>query len=391
MLLFRRPTQLTKSIGTRSLSSQCLTKLRPLVHRSTSLSFRRPTALAIYRAAATLTPANGADSSPKTPDVYTLPTTGFISWLPKSWLPYAELTRLDKPTGTIYLLLPCLWSTVMAASLTTPIAPVSSVLYTSFLFTTGAFIMRGAGCTINDLWDRNIDPKVTRTKFRPLARRAVTPQNAFLFAGAQCLTGLGLLVQFPVEVIFTAIPSMLVVCTYPAMKRFTNYPQVVLGTAFSWGALLGFPAMGLSLLDPVIGATAACLYASNVAWTVLYDTVYAHQDIKDDKKAGVKSTAIANEGRTRIFLSALGVVQIGLLAGAGVISGMGPAYFVGSCGGTAVGLGWMIARANFKKVGDCWWWFKWCAWSVGGVAIGGGLVAEYAVRKANEEPQTLEA
>jgi len=273
----------------------------------------------------------------------------------------------------------------MAASLTTPVAPITSALYTSFLFTSGALIMRGAGCTINDLWDRNIDGKVTRTQFRPLARRAVTARSAVLFAGAQCLTGLALLVQFPLEVIVAALPSMFVVTTYPAMKRFINYPQVVLGMAFSWGAMLGFPAMGLSLLDPVVGGAAACLYASNVAWTVLYDTIYAHQDIKDDKKVGVKSTAIANEGRTRLFLSALGVAQISLLAGAGVIAGMGPAFYVGSCGGAAVGLGWMIRRANFKKVEDCWWWFKWCAWTVGGVAVGGGLVGEYAVRRLGEE------
>ena len=273
----------------------------------------------------------------------------------------------------------------MGACLTTPVAPISSVLYTSFLFTTGALIMRGVGCTINDLWDRNIDGKVARTQFRPLARRAVTPRNALLFGGIQGLAGLALLVQFPVEVIYAALPSMLVVAIYPTMKRFTSYPQVVLGTAFSWGALLGFPAIGLSLTDPVVGATAACLYASNVAWTVLYDTIYAHQDIKDDKKAGVKSAAIANEGRTRVFLSVLGVAQISLLAGAGVISGMGPAFFAGSCGGTALALGWMIKRANFKKADDCWWWFKWCAWTVGGVAVGGGLVAEYSVRKVAED------
>jgi len=392
MLLLRRPpflpVQLLKSRSFSSLlPSKCLPKTRLLLPSRSLTSYRsRPTSLSLYRSAATFTPSNSSDELlPSSAAVYTPPTTGVLSLLPASWVPFAELTRLDKPTGTIYLLLPCLWSTVMAASLTTPVAPITSVLYTSFLFTSGALIMRGAGCTINDLWDRNIDGKVTRTQFRPLARRAVTARSVVLFAGAQCLTGLALLVQFPLEVIVAALPSMFVVTTYPAMKRFINYPQVVLGMAFSWGAMLGFPAMGLSLLDPVVGGAAACLYASNVAWTVLYDTIYAHQDIKDDKKVGVKSTAIANEGRTRLFLSALGVAQISLLAGAGVIAGMGPAFYVGSCGGAAVGLGWMIRRANFKKVEDCWWWFKWCAWTVGGVAVGGGLVGEYAVRRLGEE------
>lgn len=291
----------------------------------------------------------------------------------------------------MYLVLPCLWSTVMGACLTTPVAPASSVLYTSLLFTIGGLIMRGVGCTINDLWDRNIDGKVARTRLRPLARRAVTPRDALLFGGVQGLAGLALLVQFPAEVVYAALPSMLVVAIYPAMKRFTNYPQVVLGTAFSWGALLGFPALGLSLTDPVVGATAACLYTSNAAWTILYDTVYAHQDIQDDKKAGVKSAAIASEGRTRVFLSVLGVAQISLLAGAGAISGMGPAFFVGSCGGAALGLAWMIKRANFKRVDDCWWWFKWCAWTVGGLAVGGGLVAEYSVRRVAENAEKEQA
>ena len=191
--------------------------------------------------------------------------------------------------------------------------------------------------------------------------------------------------QFPTEVIFSTIPSLIVVTAYPAMKRYTNYPQVVLGMAFSWGAMLGFPALGLSLLDPAVAAAAACLYASNVAWTVLYDTVYAHQDIKDDKRVGVKSTAIANEGRTRKFLSVMGAVQLSLLAGAGLVSGMGPAYFIGSCGGTALLTAWMIKRADFKNAENCWWWFKWCSWAVGGVAIGGGLAAEYVLRKIAEE------
>jgi len=351
-------------------------------------------ALTSHRKLSTLVRNDGASSQNShslPPAVYNPPATGILSLLPASWVPYAELTRIDKPTGTVYLLLPTLWSTLMAASLTAPAAPVSSVLYTGFLFTSGALVMRGAGCTINDLWDRNIDGKVARTRLRPLARRAVTPRNAILFTGAQLLAGLAVLVQFPAEVIVSAIPSLLVVTSYPAMKRYTDYPQVVLGLAFSWGAMLGFPALGLSLLEPTVAAAAACLYASNVAWTVLYDTVYAHQDIRDDKRAGVRSTAIANEGRTRTFLGGMGALQVSLLAAAGCISGMGPAYFVGSCGGTALLTAWMVARADIGKVEDCWWWFKWCSWTVGGVAIGGGLAVEYALRKVGEDGAEAEA
>ncbi|TGZ84248.1 4-hydroxybenzoate polyprenyl transferase, partial [Ascodesmis nigricans] len=324
----------------------------------------------------TFTPDTVAPASSSL-SVYTPPTTGILSRLPKSWVPYAELVRLDKPTGTYYLLLPCIWSTLLASSLT--LASPLSVLGTCFLFTGGAFIMRGAGCAINDIWDRRIDPLVTRTKFRPLARGAISTKSAVVFTGTQLLAGLGLLANFPTEVFYVAMPSMLVVTAYPAMKRYTNYPQVVLGAAFSWGALLGFPAMGVSLLEPTTAVTAGCLYLSNVAWTVLYDTIYAQQDLKDDLKAGVKSTAVAwgDGGKARAVLAGLGVTQLGLLTAAGVASGMGPCFFVGSVGGAALGTAWMIKKVRFGVVEDCWGWFKWCAWAVGGVAIGGGLAGEY--------------
>lgn len=241
--------------------------------------------------------------------------------------------------------------------------------------------MRGAGCAINDLWDRNIDPKVTRTKFRPIARGAITPTSALAFTATQLLAGLAVLVQFPMEAIAYGIPSLVLVASYPLMKRITHYPQFVLGLSFSWGALLGFPALGLSLSDPTVLATAGLLYGSNVAWTVLYDTIYAHQDVADDIKAGVKSIAVKHESHTKYLMSALGVVQIGLLAGAGLVSGCGPIFYVVSCGGAAGGLGYMIRKANLKDVKECWAWFKWCAWVVGGVAVGGGLFGEYlAVR-----------
>jgi len=200
------------------------------------------------------------------------------------------------------------------------------------------------------------------------------------------LAGLAVLVQFPVQVIYSAIPSLAVVATYPAMKRVTNYPQVVLGMAFSWGAVLGFPALGLDLvLLPEVAATATLLYASNVAWTVLYDTVYAHQDIRDDKRIGVKSAAVAHERDTKRFLSALGMAQVGLLSAAGWMGGLGPVYYLWSCGGAALGTAWMVRTINLKDAEECWGWFKWCAWAVGGVAVGGGLAGEYVVRKINEE------
>lgn len=168
------------------------------------------------------------------------------------------------------------------------------------------------------------------------------------------------------------------------MKRVTYYPQFVLGMTFSWGAIVGFPAMGVDLLSNTPALTAAALlYSSNVAWTVLYDCIYAHMDIKDDVKAGIKSVALAHDQSKR-FLVGLGAVQVGLLTAAGVAAGAGPAFFVGSCGGAIVTLGIMIKRVKLQDVKDCWWWFVNGAWLTGGV-ISAGLAVDYALRYTAKE------
>jgi 4-hydroxybenzoate polyprenyltransferase len=321
---------------------------------------------------------------------YEPPATGLLSLLPSSWVPYAELIRLDKPTGTYYLYFPCLFSTLLAAPLASPIASPFSILGTSLLFFGGALVMRGAGCTINDLWDRNLDPHVTRTRLRPIARRAVTPFNALAFTGVQLFTGLGILLQFPSQCLFYGIPSLLLVATYPLAKRITYYPQFVLGLTFSWGAVMGFPALGVDLLDNSAAlAAAGLLYASNIAWTVLYDMIYAHMDIKDDAKAGIKSIALRHDKQTKQILSGLAVTQIGLLAAAGIAAGAGPVFFAGSCGGAAITLAIMIKRVNLKSVKDCWWWFVNGCWLTGGV-ISAGLGAEYLVQYSRRDEKPLE-
>jgi 4-hydroxybenzoate polyprenyltransferase len=245
--------------------------------------------------------------------------------------------------------------------------------------------MRGAGCAINDLWDRNLDPHVARTRLRPIARGAITPFNGLVFTGAQLLAGLAVLLQFPSQCFFYATPSLLLVATYPLAKRVTYYPQFVLGLTFSWGAIMGFPALGIDLLANGAALTAAgCLYASNVAWTVLYDMIYAHMDIKDDVKAGIKSIALKHDAETKQVLTGLAVAQVGLLAAAGVAAGAGPAFFVGSCGGALVTLGIMIKRVNLKSVQDCWWWFVNGCWITGGV-VSLGLGADYTLRYLDDK------
>lgn len=256
-----------------------------------------------------------------------------------------------------------------------------TVLGTSVLFLTGAFIMRGAGCTINDLWDRNLDPLVSRTALRPIARGAVTPQAAIVFTGFQLFAGLALLLQFPTSCLFYGTPSLALVATYPLAKRVTHYPQFVLGLTFSWGAIMGFPALGMSLMTDVVAAKAAALlYASCVSWTVLYDMIYAHMDVRDDRVAGIKSIALRHEAKTKSVLTGLAIVQIGLLAGAGTAVDAGPAFFALSCGSAAATLSTMIWKVDLKSVADCWWWFRWGAWFTGG-GISLGMLVDYLLQR----------
>ena len=325
-------------------------------------------------------------SSANQDSVYKASQTGLISYLPQAWIPYAELMRLDKPAGTYYLFFPCLFSTLLAASYTA--SDPLPVLSTTLCFFSGALIMRGAGCTINDLWDRNLDPHVARTRLRPIARGAVTPFKALIFTGFQLLAGLGVLLQFPSSCLYYGIPSLLLVTTYPLAKRVTHYPQFVLGLTFSWGAFMGFPALGVDLLADTEAFNAVLsLYTSCVSWTVLYDMIYAHMDIKDDAKVGIKSIALRHQKDTKVVLSGLAVVQVGLLAAAGISAGASPVFFIGSCGSAAATLGLMIWKVRLEEVSSCWWWFRNGAWLTGG-GIAGGMLAEYILKSKRKTEAT---
>ncbi|KAL8854673.1 MAG: hypothetical protein Q9221_000455 [Calogaya cf. arnoldii] len=247
--------------------------------------------------------------------------------------------------------------------------------------------MRGAGCTINDLWDRNLDPHVARTRLRPLARQAITPFRALTFAGFQLLAGLGLLLQFPTSCLYYGIPSLILVATYPLAKRITHYPQLVLGLAFSWGAFMGFPALGVDLMsDPTASKGVFALYASCVSWTVLYDMVYAHMDIKDDAKVGIKSIALRHEKETKAVLSGLAIAQTTLLLVAGTFLNASPVFLIGTSTSAAATLGLMIWKVRLKQVRSCWWWFKYGAWFTGG-GISLGLLAEYILQRDRNDRQ----
>jgi 4-hydroxybenzoate polyprenyltransferase len=210
--------------------------------------------------------------------------------LPRGVWPYAQLARLERPIGWWLLLWPCWWSAALAAvAYAQPGEPVSTLLPSPWhilLFLAGAIAMRGAGCTYNDIVDADIDARVERTRSRPLPSRQVTRRQAWIFLIAQALVGLVVLLQFNRFTILLGIASLAVVALYPFVKRFSNWPQLVLGFAFSWGALMGWAAAFGELAAPAI-----LLYAGSILWVIGYDTIYAHQDKEDDALAGVGSTA----------------------------------------------------------------------------------------------------
>jgi 4-hydroxybenzoate polyprenyltransferase len=222
--------------------------------------------------------------------------------------PYLRLARFDRPIGSWLLLMPCWWSAALAAAVGGDVGQLPSVIV---LFFVGAFVMRGAGCTWNDITDRDLDALVERTRSRPIPAGQVSVPQAAAFLVIQALIGLAVLLQFNRFAVATGIASLVIVAVYPFMKRITWWPQIVLGLAFSWGALMGFAVM-LGRID----ATALLLYAGSIAWVIGYDTIYAHQDAEDDALIGVKSTALLFGARTRPALMAFYATAVALIGGA---------------------------------------------------------------------------
>jgi len=258
--------------------------------------------------------------------------------------PYLRLSRLDRPIGSWLLLMPCWWSAALAAGVIGSIGQLPLIIV---LFFIGAFVMRGAGCTWNDITDRDLDALVERTRSRPIPAGQVSVPQAAAFLVVQALIGLAVLLQFNRFAVVTGIASLVIVAVYPFMKRITWWPQIVLGLAFSWGALMGFAAM-LGRID----TAALALYAGSIAWVVGYDTIYAHQDAEDDALIGVKSTALLFGARTHRALMvfyAAAVVLIGValvIAGARWFAWIGLAAF-------AAHLVWQIRRLEISDLALC--------------------------------------
>jgi 4-hydroxybenzoate polyprenyltransferase len=263
--------------------------------------------------------------------------------------PYLRLARLDRPIGSWLLLLPCWWSSAMAAIAASKTAP--SLLHLA-LFFVGAFAMRGAGCTWNDIVDRDLDGSVERTRSRPIPSGQVSVRQAAIFLVLQAAIGFLVLISFNRFTIALGVASLTIVAVYPFMKRITYWPQTVLGLAFSWGALMGWAA-AFGRLDP----PAYLLYAGSIAWVIGYDTIYAHQDREDDALIGIKSTALLFGERTRPMLALFYTLAVILIGAAGIAAGAGPVFALGLLA-FAAHLGWQVVRLDIADPDRCLALFK---------------------------------
>jgi len=284
--------------------------------------------------------------------------------LPAGARPYARMARFDRPIGTWLLLFPCWWSLALAAE-------GWPNIYLFVLFGLGALVMRGAGCTFNDITDRDFDGRVARTADRPIPSGAVSVLQAVIYMGALALIGLAILLQFNRFAVIVGAASLVLIVIYPFMKRVTYWPQFFLGLAFNWGALLGWAAVRGDL-----GLPAYLLYAAGIFWTLGYDTIYAHQDKEDDALVGIKSLALKFGPATRPFLYVFYAAAIALTAASGWAAGLSWPFYAFVAAG-AVQLAWQARNIDLDDPVDCLVKFKsnrLFGWLLLGALIAGRVV-----------------
>ncbi len=245
-------------------------------------------------------------------------SAGWVARLPQAWRPYALLMRLDRPIGSWLLFLPGLWAFAMVAP------DWRQGLWLTALFGLGAVLMRGAGCVVNDLWDRDLDRQVERTAGRPLASGALRARHALVFLALVLAAALLILLQLNRAAQMLGVASLVPVVLYPLAKRVTDWPQAVLGVIFSWAAPMGYAAVTGGL-----DAAAFALWAAGFFWILGYDTIYAHQDREDDALVGIRSSALRLGEKTRPFLILCYGLTMGLLVLAGWLAGLAPWYLLG--------------------------------------------------------------
>jgi len=271
----------------------------------------------------------------------------WVEYAPPAAQPYLRLMRLDRPIGAWLLFLPCVFGVALGSATQPHGFGNTANIFLAGLFGLGAIVMRGAGCTYNDIVDRDIDAQVARTRGRPIPSGAVGLKAAWLFLGAQCGLGLLVLLQLnPLSVVLGAA-SLVLVALYPFMKRVTWWPQAWLGLTFNWGALLGFAAATGRLALP-----AFLLYAGCFFWTLGYDTIYAHQDKEDDALIGVKSTARLFGDNSHIYVAAFYFAAI-LLVALGLAAAGARIWTLLFLAPAALHLLWQAARLDVNDTQNC--------------------------------------
>ncbi|KAI0859433.1 UbiA prenyltransferase family-domain-containing protein [Xylaria cubensis] len=311
----------------------------------------------------------------------------WVDRLPASWVPYVQLARLSPPAALFLIYFPHFFGIILAALIQRSSA--FNVLQAGLIMFGGSFFFSNAAHGWNDLIDAPIDQSISRTSKRPIPRGAITPRAALIFTLTQGVGAALFLLLLPSGTAIYAVPNIIGTIYYPWAKRHTNFAQLVLGWCLAWGIVMGSCAMGLK---PFTGGpfgnelliwekfwvqpSIAFVFIASILWTVIYDTIYAHQDLKDDLKIGVKSIAVLFRDTTKIFLWLVLGCMVALLFAAGRLEQMGWQYYVIAAGGSAVSLGAMIANVELKDSASCWWWFRYGFW-LAGSSIAGGLLSEY--------------
>lgn len=309
---------------------------------------------------------------------WTPPVKGILSKLPLSLVPYAELSRIEKPGGLYGFYMAYLIGLSYGACLATPGPGLILLAGTAGKLLVYNVFLRGAACTVNDILDRDYDRQVARCKTRPVARGAVTPFQGYVWYGIQTL-GAGAAIAClpdPLTMLAYAVPIQLAVSLYPLGKRFTDFPQLILSAPIAGGVLMAAAAIGVDpFITPATAAATASLFMSHYIWTTIFDYVNACQDTADDIKAGVRSMAVLYQN-TDAFISVMGGAQVACLVATGVLAGFSPIYFIGAAGGNALWLAAMVKTVKRSRPDICGWWFSWGGLLVSGTTVL-ALLAEY--------------
>ncbi|GAP91687.1 putative para-hydroxybenzoate-polyprenyltransferase-like protein [Rosellinia necatrix] len=330
------------------------------------------------------------------PAEYSLPTSGVLSYVPKSWVPYGELARVDKPTGILHFYFPHLFGTLYAACIIGSAVRLNELLYTNLVLLIGTFFFRSAACAWNDNLDREYDRQVPRCRLRPLARGALSPTQGYVYTIILAVFALYFIYILPKTCWLTSVPNVILATFYPFAKRFTDFPQAVLGFQQALGLFIG---AGTIMTNPekspdfenkpnatehlwAVGA----LYLAIVCWEMIVDMVYAQQDVEYDAKAGVRSMAVHFRNSAKALLWAISLLQTLFLVATGVWAGFGRGYMAISCGGVISALAYMLGTINLSVPHECAWFFKVGHWFVN-LAMAGGLLVQsnvlYAILPAS--------